>query len=199
MYEIPTTIEIDGNEFPIRCKGDYRMVLDCFSCLNDLELTEQERVFGALEIFYEDFDDIEDFRGMSEDLMKSLVMEMYKFMECNENPMHSMPYKTIDWEKDGQIIFSAVNKVAHTEIRSVKYLHWWTFIGYFCEVGESVLSVVVTIRNKIKQNKKLEKYEKEFKARNPHYFIWDSRTTEQKQDEEDILSMWNQDKGVPNG
>ena len=102
-------------------------------------------------------------------------------------------------EKDGQIIFSAVNKVAHTEIRSVKYLHWWTFIGYFCEVGESVLSVVVTIRNKIKQNKKLEKYEKEFKARNPHYFIWDSRTTEQKQDEEDILSMWNQDKGVPNG
>ena len=191
MYEIPTTIEIDDKVFPIRCKGDYRMVLDCFSCLNDFELTEQERTLGALIIFYEDFNDVSDFQGIDKDLYEGLIKEMYKFMECNENPMHSMPFKTIDWEKDGQLICSAVNKVANTEVRSVEYLHWWTFIGYFSEVGESVLSMVVTIRTKIKQNKKLEKYEKEFKARNPHYFIWDSKTLEDKQDEEDILSLWN--------
>lgn len=195
MYEIPTTIEIDDQVFPIRCKGDYRMVLDCFSCLNDFDLTQQERVLGALIIFYEKFNDVEDFQGVSKDLLDRLVKEMYNFMECGENPTHSMPYKTIDWEKDSQIIFSAVNKVAHEEVRSVKYLHWWTFIGYFCEVGESVLSMVVGIRAKIKQNKKLEKFEKEFKARNPHYFNWDSRTAEQMQDDEDILKIWNQGKG----
>ena len=191
MYETPTTITVNDKEFPIRCKGDYRMVLDCFSCLNDVELTEQERTLGALIIFYEDFNDVTDFLGYDGDVLEQLTKAMYNFMECEENPLHKMPYKAIDWDKDSQIICSAVNKVAHTEVRSVKYLHWWTFIGYFSEVGDSVLSTVVTIRNKIKQNKKLEKYEKEFKARNPHYFIWDSRTLEQIQEDEDILSMWN--------
>ena len=192
MYEIPTTIVINDREFPIRCKGDYRMVLDCFSCLNDFELTDTERALSALIIFYEDFNDIEDFVDMPEGLMESLIKEMYNFMECGENPMHSMPYRTIDWDKDSQMVCSAVNKVAHTEVRSLEYLHWWTFIGYFSEVGESVLSTVVGIRNKIKRNKSLEKYEKEFKSRNPHYFIWDSRTMEQVKDDEEIRSIWNQ-------
>lgn len=192
MYEIPTTIVINDREFPIRCKGDYRMVLDCFSCLNDFELTDTERALSALIIFYEDFNDIEDFVDMPEGLMESLIKEMYNFMECGENPMHSMSYRTIDWDKDSQMVCSAVNKVAHTEVRSLEYLHWWTFIGYFSEVGESVLSTVVGIRNKIKRNKPLEKYEKEFKNRNPHYFIWDSRTMEQVKDDEEIRSIWNQ-------
>ena len=183
MYEIPTTIEIDDMVFPIRCDGDYRMVLDCFSCLNDFELTEQERVFACLIIFYEDFNDLEDIDAIDRDVLKRLVEEMYKFFQCEENPMHSMPYKTIDWEKDSQMVCSAVNKVAHMEVRAVEYMHWWTFMGYFSEVGESVLSTVVGIRNKIKKGKKLEKYEKEFKASNPHYFVWDSRTMEQKRDE----------------
>lgn len=193
MYEIPTTIEINGREFPIRCKGDYRMVLDCFSCLNDTELSEQERNYACLIIFYEDFDDIMDFAKLDKDTINALVKEMYAFFECNENPMHQMPYKTIDWDKDSQMISSAVNKVAQTEVRAIEYLHWWTFLGYFSEVGESVLSTVVGIRDKIKRNKKLEKHEKEFKARNPHYFIWDSRTLEQKQDDDDILAMWNKE------
>lgn len=168
------------------------MVLDCFSCLNDDELTEQERMISCLMIFYDDFNELEDFQNIDGEVLERLVKEMFNFFECNENPMHSTPYKAIDWDKDSQLICSAVNKVAHTEVRAVEYLHWWTFLGYFSEVGESVLSTVVGIRNKIKKGKKLEKYEKEFKANNPHYFIWDSRTLEQKKDDEDILSIWNQ-------
>lgn len=192
MYEIPTTIVIDDKEFSIRCKGDYRMVLDCFSCLNDFDLDEKERVFGALIIFYEDFDTLESLLSLDNALISQLVEHMYNFMSCGESPMKSMPYRVIDWNKDGQLICSAVNKISHTEVRSVEYLHWWTFMGYFSEVGESVLSTVVSIRDKIKRGKKLEKYEKEFKATNPHYFIWDSRTNEQKKDDEEILSLWNQ-------
>lgn len=191
MYEIPTTIVIDGKKFPIRCKGDYRMVLDCFICLNDFELEEQERIFACLIIFYEDINSIEDIYTYDKETLQALVKEMYNFFSCGENPMKSMPYKTIDWEKDSQLIASAVNKVANIEVRSVEYLHWWTFLGYFSEVGESVLSTVVSIRNKIKKGKKLEKYEKEFKNDNPHYFIWDSRTIEQRKDEEELRSIWN--------
>ena len=192
MYEIPTTIVIDDREFPIRCKGDYRMVLDCFSCLNDFELDEQERLLACLIIFYEDFDDIQDLRGLDSTMTQQLVKEMYNFFDCGETPLRATPFKVIDWEKDSQIVSSAVNKVANMEVRSVEYLHWWTFLGYFSEVGESVLSTVVGIRNKIKRGKKLEKHEREFKSQNPHYFIWDSRTIEQKQDDEEIRSIWNQ-------
>ena len=193
MYEIPTTIEIDNRVFPIRCRGDYRMVLDCFVCLNDTDLTEQERMLASLIIFYEDFNDITDISAEDNSTIQKLIKAMYNFFECGENPVHATPFKVIDWNKDSQIIASAVNKVANVEVRSVEYLHWWTFMGYFSEVGESVLATVVSIRNKIKRGKKLEKHEKEFMHNNPHYFNWDSRTLEQKQDDDDILAMWNKE------
>ena len=193
MYEIPTTIVIEDTEFPIRCKGDYRMVLDCFSCLTDFDLDEQERIYGALIIFYEDFNSITDFIGVGREVLERLVKEMYNFMQCEENPMHNTSFKAIDWNKDSQLICSAVNKVAQLEVRAVEYMHWWTFMGYFSEVGESTLATVVNIRTKIKKGKKLEKYEKEFKNNNPHYFNWDSRTVQQRKDDEAILSIWNKE------
>ena len=52
MYNIPTSITIQDKSFGIRNKGDYRVVLDCFSALNDTELTDQERMIAALIIFY---------------------------------------------------------------------------------------------------------------------------------------------------
>ena len=55
MYEIPTTIELDGKEFNIRNNGDYRTILDCFNALQDAELNKQERLFASLIIFYQDF------------------------------------------------------------------------------------------------------------------------------------------------
>ena len=40
MYSLPTTVKVKDREFHIRDKGDYRMVLDCFSALQDEELSE---------------------------------------------------------------------------------------------------------------------------------------------------------------
>ena len=60
MYEIPTTVQIAGQSFAIRNKGDYRMVLDCFAALNDTELSIEERVYASLIIFYEDMQTLED-------------------------------------------------------------------------------------------------------------------------------------------
>ena len=42
MFEIPTTIELNGKEFNIRNKGDYRTILDCFAALEDAELDKQK-------------------------------------------------------------------------------------------------------------------------------------------------------------
>jgi len=192
MYEIPTAVVVGEQSFAIRNKGDYRVVLDCFSALSDMELSETERTYASLIIFYEQFNDIEDLLLVDKDTIHSLVNEMYKFFKCGEEDIGIRTnFKAIDWESDQQLICSAVNKVANQEIRTTEYLHWWTFMGYFMEVGESVLATVVSIRNKKMKGKKLEKYEREFIRSNPQYFVWDSRTAEQKANDAYFENLWN--------
>ena len=192
MYELPTTISINEKVYTIRERGDYRMVLDCFQVLNDVELSEEERIIAFLIIFYEDFNDVKSVLSINEEELKSLVDKAFLFFNCgNEHSSGETKYKTIDWEQDAQLISSAVNKVAGKEVRAETYLHWWTFMGYFNAVGESALSTVVGIRTKIVKGKKLEKYEQEFRRDNPQYFNWDKRTLQQKEDDELLNQLWN--------
>lgn len=194
MYELPTTVLVNDTIYTIRNKGDYRMVLDCFQVLNDVELSETERIFACLIIFYEEFADLESVLSISETDMRSLIDEAFLFFNCgNKNVGAETPYKVIDWETDSQLISSAINKVAGQEVRALDYLHWWTFMGYFSSVGESSLSTVVGIRSKIAKGKKLEKYENEFRRDNPQYFNWDMRTTKQKEEDELLNQLWNKE------
>ena len=59
MFSIPTSIYIEEKEYKIRNRGDYRTVLACFDVLSDIDLTEQERLFSCLVIFYETFADLD--------------------------------------------------------------------------------------------------------------------------------------------
>ena len=96
----------------------------------------------------------------------------------------------IDWSHDSNLIASAINNVANQEIRSLPYLHWWTFLGYYTAIGECLLSTVVSIRYKKARGEKLEKYEKKFMQDNPQYFNIDLRTAEQKAADEYIMQLW---------
>lgn len=189
MYSIPTSVDIDGKEYKIRNNGDYRMVLDCFSALNDTELNTEERLFASLVIFYEDMDEY----SMESLNLEVAVNKMFDFFNCGSIDQNAkkVPYKLLDWDKDSQLICSAVNKVANTEIRLVPYMHWWTFMGYYSAVGECLLSTILTIRDKIMKGKKLEKYEREFRRDNPQYFVWNSKTLEQEEADKLIAEMWN--------
>ena len=194
MYELPTTVIVDDTTYTIREKGDYRMVLDCFQVLNDIELSEKERILACLIIFYEDFNEVESVLDLDEETLKSLIDNAFLFFNCGQtHAAGETNYKTIDWEQDAQLISSAVNKVAGKEIRAEVYIHWWTFMGYFNAVGESALSTVVGIRDKIVKGKKLEKYERQFRQDNQQYFNWDRRTLKQKEDDELLNQLWNKE------
>ena len=193
MYTLPTTVKIRDNDFKIRNKGDFRMVLDCFNALQDDNLSEQERVISSLIIFYDDVHSYEDLCVLFKDDedLKLAIEKMYEFFNCNQKEVGAKQnYKLIDWDNDSQIICSAINNVANIEIRSLEYLHWWTFMGYYISIGESVLSTVVGIRHKIATGKKLEKYEKDFKKDNPNYFNFDYRTSEQREEDAKFRAMW---------
>ena len=194
MYGLPTTVTVNDITYTIRDSGDFRMVLECFSVLNDVELSENERILTFLLIFYEDFNEVENVLSLDQDTLKALIDNAFLFFNCGQqHTSGETNYKTIDWKDDEQLISSAINKVAGKEIRAEIYLHWWTFMGYFNAIGESALSTVVGIRSKILKGKKLEKYEQEFKRDNPQYFMWDRRTLQQKEDDELLNQIWNKE------
>ena len=192
MYELPTSITIGDRQYQIINEGDYRVVLDCFRALSDNELSEDEQVLASLLIFYNEFTDLDDLPN-DQDIINELITEMCKFFNCGQEDSigASTSQQVIDWDGDSTIIAAAINNVAHTEIRSVPYCHWWTFMGYYMSIGESVLSTVVGIRDKLNRGKELEKWEKEFKSQNPHYFNWKKKTAEQLELDEYVRNLWN--------
>lgn len=193
MYEIPKQILIDKQSYVIRAGGDYRMILDCFSILDDVELTTEERILTCLIVFYEKFNSLDDI--LADENLQELVKQMFLFFNCGEaEPGNQQNRKLMDWEQDSQLICAAVNKVANTEIRSVDYMHWWTFMGYYLSIGECLYSTIISIRDKIVSGKKLEKHEREFKQKNPKYFNWNSKTTEQKEADAWLQEVWNSGK-----
>jgi len=193
MYELPTEIMIKDIPYHIRANGDYRMVLDVFSVLEDTELEQQERLISALIIFYDGMEEIEDVLAMPD--LETAIKKMFEF--CNGGREYEAQTKKsrklIDWEDDSALICSAINHVAGKEIRSEPYIHWWTFLSYYMSVGECVLSTVVSIRDKTMRGKKLEKWETEYRNENPQYFNWRHKTIDELDAEEWLKSVWNKE------
>ena len=195
MFELPKSVIIENKEYSIRNDGDFRMILDCFSALQDEELSKKERVITSLIIFYDTLSLYNVFDVFDTDTkIEQAVTKMFDFFNCGQKSMGNRnPHKLIDWEQDNYLIASAVNNVAHIEIRSVPYMHWWTFMGHYISIGESVLSTVVNIRSKMVEGKKLEKHEQEFKRKNPDYFVWNRTTVEQREADALVRELWNKE------
>ena len=192
MFELPTSIMLGEKQFNIRKNGDFRMILDCFSALQDVDLSQEERVLTSLIIFYDGINDLEDVENLPD--LEMAIKEMFKFFNCGQEESTvgvKANYKLIDWQQDEQLIASAVNNVAGQEVRLVPYLHWWTFLGYYNAVGECPLSHIIGIRNKIAKGEKLEKHEQKFKMENPNYFNWDRRTLQEREADEWLTKVWN--------
>lgn len=191
MYNLPTSIFVEDKEYKIREAGDFRVVLDCFSALGDIDLGENDRVLASLIIFYDGFTEEKIFQ-LDDDTIIQLIKEMYLFFNCGQEDDNNVPSpKLIDWEQDAQMIMAAVNNVAGKEVRAEKYVHWWTFTGYYMSIGESVLATVVSLRNKILKGEKLEKWEQKFRQEHPNYFNWNSKSIEDMELDQLMYELWD--------
>ena len=151
MLFLPKTLEVSGREYPIRT--DYRVALTIFEAFNDISLSPRLKAQAALQCLYIEVPDD------AEEAYKKAIW----FLDGGDMPKSKQaPKRTMDWEQDEHLIFPALNKVAGYEIRSVDYLHWWSFLGLFNEIGEGLYSQVMNIRSKLAHGKRLEKWEREF-------------------------------------
>lgn len=157
IYDLPTAVEINGTEYAIR--SDYRAILDIIAAVSDPELSEEEHAVAALDIFYPDFADMPytDY----EDALRQCML----FVSGGQRDDRPAP-KLMDWEQDFPLIVAPVNRVLGKEIRAEEYLHWFTFLSAYQEIGDCTFAQVVSIRQKKQKGKKLDKAEQEYYSRN---------------------------------
>lgn len=155
LGSLPQTLNVNGKEYNI--KTDFRNILRIVSAYSDPELKDSEKTYVCLRRVYG-----EDFYKIPSSDYEAAIKAANGFIECNERDDRPSP-RVVNWEKDEQLIFPAVNKVAGTEIRELPYLHWWTFLGYFQNIdAEGTWGFVLILRQKRAKGKKLDKHEKEF-------------------------------------
>lgn len=155
-WQLPKTAVIGGRSYDLHT--DYRDILDIFACLQNRQLPEFLRWHIALALFYEQPVADEDFPQAAE--------YFRWFVNCGQEECANPGPELLSWEQDAQDIVADVNKVAGQEIRSLPYLHWWTFMGWFQGIGEGNLATLLSIRNKLRRGKKLEGWEQEYYRRN---------------------------------
>ena len=179
---LPESLTLGSCEYGIAT--DYRDIMVIMEAYNDPELTNEERVIVMLRYLYDDFGSIPI------ELRQEAANQAVWFLDCGQMEDDKKPTKKlIDWEQDQPILFPAINKVAGRETRSAKYMHWWTFMGYFMEIGgDGLFSQILAIRQKKAKGKKLEKWEQEFYRNNKA--LCDIRTR-YSQEEQDEIDYWN--------
>lgn len=182
---LPETLSVCGVEYPIRT--DYRNVLQVFEAFSSTELYDQEKIIVSTYLIFEDFSCDDDvWEAVKNGFDINEAQEQIKWFISEGLPDGINLEKPVySWVQDEQIIFSAVNKVAGKETRELEYLHWWTFMGYFRELGEGTFSFVTGIRHKLNKGKKLEKHEKEFLFQNKELVKLEKPKTREEQEQED--------------
>lgn len=161
IYDLPTKLEFCGKPYEIR--SDYRAVLDICTALTDPDLSGEEKVYVTLGIFYPEF------KKMPPEHYQDAITQCFWFINCGseEENTRKSP-KLMDWEQDFQYIVAPVNRVLNTEIRDVEYLHWWSFISAYYEIGDCLFAQIVRIRNLKAKGKPLDKVDAQWYRENRH-------------------------------
>ena len=179
--ELPKSVIVNGKRYAIRT--DFRDVIKIICAFNDPELEDAEKVYCCLFILYERYPDI------PEEDHEAAYRAAIDFIDQGAAKGDSAKSpRLLDWEQDAHILFPAVNKVAGREVRSAKYIHWWTFMGWCMEITDSVFSQVLSLRLKKSKGKKLEKWEREFWQTNKDLCVLEPKLTAEEQAEKERLN-----------
>lgn len=158
-WSLPESVTIQEEEYPIRT--DYRCILDILTDLSDPEADGQGRALALLIGLYPDFDD------MPPEHWQDAIREGLRFINCDaEDAPHKAP-RLVDWEQDYGLMIAPINRVVGGEVRSVEYMHWWTFLAAYQEIGDCTFAQVVRIRDHLARGK-MDKSDWEWYRKNRH-------------------------------
>lgn len=180
-WDFPQSVIANGREYAIRT--DYRDVINLMVALNDPELkgnTEEETKYIQARLMLEIM--VIDHENINEDDAESILNGLSEFIDMGVESGKDK-IRVMDWEQDAGLIVSAINNVLKREIRAERYMHWWTFLSAYFEIGESTFSHILNIRTKRAKGKKLEKWEKDYIEENKNVVLLRNKLTEEEQAE----------------
>lgn len=170
---LPTSIEIAGKEYKIRT--DYRDALNIFEILNDVELDNRDKFIGMVTVFFEDP------ASVPEDQYDSAVNLCYWFLNGGDTFAGRNSPKLMDWEQDFRYIAAPINRVIGKEIRSIPYMHWWSFLSAYYEIGDCLFAQIVRIRS-LKAKGKMDKDDRRWYQENRELVDFKARYTSEEED-----------------
>ena len=154
MFELSDFVAVSGTTYRIR--SDFRVILEIFVMLQDPELDDGDRTEALMQMFYVD----------RPQAVTAAIEAFASFVDPRPRSDRKRP-GLVDWEADFELIAAAVNHVLGTECRALPYLHWRTLLGAYMEISpESLFSRVISVREKVRTGKKLEKWEREWYRKN---------------------------------
>ena len=178
-WGLPVSVDVGGTKYAVRT--DYRVILDILSAVADPELTGQEKSYVALVAFYPDFEE------MPQEVYREALEACFRFINCDsEEAPHKAP-KLVDWEQDFTYIVAPINRVTGQEVRAVEYMHWWTFLLAYYEIGDCTFAQIVRIRDLRARGKPLDKTDQDWYKRNRRLVDFKRKYTEQ---DEEKFSKW---------
>lgn len=168
-WELPYSVEVQSVTYPIRT--DYRCILDILTDLSDPEADGEDRAAAVLIGLYPDFDD------MPPEHYDDAIREGMRFINCDAKEAPHKAPRLVDWEQDYNLMIAPINRVMGKEIREVEYIHWWTFLAAYQEIGDCTFAQVVRIRDHLARGK-MDKSDWEWYRKNRHLVDFKRKYTE---------------------
>lgn len=117
---------------------DFRQVLKAFNLFKDEDLTDNEKTFIFVRIFFDSFD--------RNEINEYIEFLNWYILGADENKESEEEESVFDWEIDANYIYSAFKQVYNIDLSEVN-MHWWRFISLFNGLPEGTkLSEIIKIR-----------------------------------------------------
>lgn len=156
-WGLPMQAELGGVRYAIR--SDYRDVLELLRWLNgqaDPALDQSERWYVAMRLFYPEF------AALPQPLWSDATQFLTEFLAAGRREQPRPGPALMDWQQDAPLIAAGISKAAGQDVRTLPYLHWWSFLAWFDAIGEGSFATVVAIRDKLRRGKRLENWELDY-------------------------------------
>lgn len=178
----PVTVTIFGKEYEIQ--SDYREVLLYEETISK-ESSELE-IVQAIDRMYCQNDEI-----VTAEKLEEAVKQLNWFISCGDTGLKKRPSRSVlgincnkpfDFQKDGELIYSAFIQSYGMDIFDMPYLHWWKFNFLLADVEKDTrFAKVMEYRTIDTKNKNLSKEQKKlYSALQNYYKITEERSSEEE-------------------
>lgn len=124
LWTLPETVHFADTDW--RVYTDFRDVLEILRWLDgsaDPALTDSERWYVALALFYRDFSLIPPVQ------YREACEAMATFVQAGRPDGGPCAPRLMDWQQDAALIAAGTARAAGQDLRALPHLHWWSFLG----------------------------------------------------------------------